>query len=145
MESLPSYGTATGCPTLPPPVYVPDSPAHLFVGTDNQSEMEEQIHPENHEDSISESSVIHTNLCEWESNVWLSNFCCGLWCHSFAGKLTNWKVNGSSISDFMYTVYIFVSLAGLGLLGYSIYELVNFSGYSNTWTIIARVNLKNFF
>lgn len=110
---------------MPPPVYVSDSPANIFLGTDYQSEMEEQIHPDNQNDATSESSVIHTNLCEWESNVWWSNFCCGLWCHSLAGKLTNWKVNGSSTSDFIYTVYILLSLAVLGLVGYTVAATVS--------------------
>ena len=78
MESLPSYGTATGCPTLPPPDVASDTPAHLFVGTDNQPEIEEQIHSENYNDSIPESSVIHTNLCKLETNVCCRYFCCGL-------------------------------------------------------------------
>ena len=105
--------------------------------------MEEQIHPDNQNDATSESSIIHTNLSEWESNVWWSNFCCGLWCHSLAGKLTNWKVNGSSTSDFIYTVYILLSLAVLGLVGYSVYLAVYYSG-TNTLKIIARVNSREF-
>ena len=68
--SLPSYGTATGRPTLPPPDNVSDSPAHLFVGTDNRSETEQQIHPHNENNPISESYIIHKDFCSY--------FCCGL-------------------------------------------------------------------
>ena len=75
---MPSYGTATGCPTVLPPDFVPDSPAHLFVGTNHQSETEEQIHPDNQNDLISDSSVIHTNSDELELNDLCSYFCGGL-------------------------------------------------------------------
>ena len=63
---------------MPPPDVVADSPAHLFVGTHHQSETEEQIHPDNQNDSISDSSVIHTNSDVLKLNDLCSYFCGGL-------------------------------------------------------------------
>ena len=108
LQSLPSYGTATGNPTVPPPDYQSDNPTDIFVGTQNPSEemAESHDHNQDHENS----PAISTNLCECKSSVWWFNFCCGIFCHSCVGKVTDSKVHGSVKFYFVWMWSGFISL-----------------------------------
>ena len=131
LQSLPSYGTATGNPTVPPPDYLHDSPTDIFVGTHNEEIEESDDRNQDH----GNSPAISTSLCECKSSVWWFNFCCGIFCHSCVGKATDSKVHGSEKFYFvwMWSGLLSLVFGVLLLCGIFVYE-------STTGIIIAGIS-----
>ena len=127
LQSLPSYGTATGCPTLPPPV-------HESENQNNSLQITDQIEPNDFS-----STTKYTNLCDCKSSDWWYGFCCGLCCQSNAGRLANLKLRSDRIhseshsSYLIWGIYVFLSFACIaGLLAcipFFIDDLSRFMNY----------------
>ena len=141
LQSLPSYGTATGCPTVPP-TYEPGNPTDIFVGTQDTSRnstLTKQIESDDRDHDREESSTIpnYTNLCQCNSSVWWFNVCCGICCHSCIGKVTNWQIKGSEKSNLVWTIYVLLSLVVGVLFIFGLY--LGFGEGSTTWTTMAYI------